>query len=626
VDGTDLNIIVEGEFPLEAFFVDGGCNRAQIIVPLSNRLAVNGVLHVVDRLILPSGNQDFCPSVCERLELNPLTTVFVAAIYALGLENEYCTTGASNTSTDYEPPRMTSGTIFAPTDLAFAKYLYQAGITVFAIFASYPERLYDTILYHTVEGASLYAADVVDGLVTPTALTQGFPPNAAGHIDAVTSPVLTARRFDSFTLIRKNLLQTALFIEGERCLFNPLVTGADCAGRVIVPDQVTITGAIIHTIDQVLTPNVLTCLDPAGQSGTSTVGIAAEVTYVGPIGCSLFCTGVIARCLPCSPFVAQEIYTSPVDASPLSNFGNVVLTLYVNQIGEVRWGQVPGFSRSKWTGDHAIGPIGLQKAGASIVAQGFLATNLVTFNVIANAIDVTDITSDSSPSAAYLLKIYINGFLKGAAVLDFTSIISLAEIQFLFNELVEHYIIERPLFSIRAANYPGPVVQPSAAGLVNPLFSGSDVELVDASSLDDGDEIWNSQAYTNANETITAMKAIGEEVVTAQTIYYAVRVGVNPIEALLELFDGIDGVGYYEQNGFPDVLATTQFFENCGPIFNQYKDVGANGKLGLFTPCGVDAVYYQPWAGVIIRLSVYGGVEIFPSTCLGQPFGRPLVP
>jgi hypothetical protein len=292
----------------------------------------------------------------------------------------------------------------------------------------------------------------------------------------------------------------------------------------------------------------------------------------------------------------------------------------------VRWGQVPGFSRSKWTGDHAIGPIGLQKAGASIVAQGFLATNLVTFNVIANAIDVTDITSDSSPSAAYLLKIYINGFLKGAAVLDFTSIISLAEIQFLFNELVEHYIIERPLFSIRAANYPGPVVQPSAAGLVNPLFSGSDVELVDASSLDDGDEIWNSQAYTNANETITAMKAIGEEVVTAQTIYYAVRVGVNPIEALLELFDGIDGVGYYEQNGFPDVLATTQFFENCGPIFNQYKDVGANGKLGLFTPCGVDAVYYQPWAGVIIRLSVYGGVEIFPSTCLGQPFGRPLVP
>ena len=90
------------------------------------------------------------------------------------------------------------------------------------------------------------------------------------------------------------------------------------------------------------------------------------------------------------------------------------------------------------------------------------------------------------------------------------------------------------------------------------------------------------------------------------------------------MFDGLDGVEWYVQNGFPDVLATTQYFENCGPIFNQYKDVPGKGAAGQYTPCGISAVYFQPWVGVILRIAVYGGVEIFPSTCLGQPFGLPI--
>ena len=541
IDEDDLNIVVLGTFPLEAFFVDGGCNRAQVIVPLSNRLAVNGVLHVIDRLLLPSGTQKFCPSVCSRLELNPLTTVFIAAIYALGLENEYCTVASSNTDTTYEPPRMEDGTIFAPTDLAFAKSLYQRGFTVFNIFLTYPEELYDTILYHTSPGSTVYAADIVNGATYTTALTEGFPPLSTGHISQVdgyggTPPRLTARRFDSFTLIRKNLLRSAIFIEGDDCFWNfypSIQDGSRCAGRIIVPDQRTITGAVIHTIDQVLSPGILTCADPFDDGSGLALGIAAQVTYVGPIGCSLFCTGVITRCLPCSPFVAQEIYTSPVDANPLGSFSDVVYTLYVNQLGEVRWGQVPGFIKSEWTGNHAIGPIGLIKAGASIVAQGFIATNLKTFNVIANAIDVTSITSADSDDAtsSALLKIYIDGHLKGMAVVTFTGIISLAEIQFQFNELIEHYIIKRPLFSIRAANYPGPVVQPSPAGLENPL-TGSVATLVDAGSLQNGDATWNN-ALSSANETITAMQAIGEEVATAQTIFYAIRSGKNPVEAFL---------------------------------------------------------------------------------------------
>lgn len=644
LEGLLLTVVVTGNFPLEGFFIDGGCNRAQILVPLSNRVAVNGVLHVIDRLLLPPFEQKFCPSPCGRLELNPLTTVFIAAIYALGLDNEYCTVGASFVGDTYEPPRLDyagPATVFAPSDLAFAKQLFQGGLTVATIFSSYPERLYDTILYHTIEGVEYFTSDLFDEqILEPSVTNTGFFPITSGHIE--TDTFLTARRFDSFSFIRKNLLNTAVFIEGQRCTFS--LNPSDCAGRIIVPDQRTLNGGdqeastIIQVIDQVLTPPfVLDCIEPAGSvSGPATsISIAAEVQYVGPVGCSLFCVGHLARCLPCSPFVAQEIYTSPVNGQLLSNQpSRIVYTLYVNQIGEVRWGQVPGLVRSKWESDHAIGPVGLIKAGTSIVAQGFLATNLKIFNVIANAIDVTTVTTEDDDDDivdAALLKIYIDGILRGAALADFTSIISLAEIQARITELIStKYVIDRPLFDIRAGNYFGPLVRPSGKGIVGPIesllgpFEGGTMSLVDASEMEDGDAALGS-AYTSANDTIAAMQAIGEGAVTAQTIYYSLRTGLNPVEALGELFDGIDGVGFYERNGFPDVLATTEFYKNCGPIFNQYKNVDGTGASDKFSPCGISAVYFQEWAGVIFRLAVYANTEVFPSQCVGQPFGRPLL-
>ena len=643
LEGNDLFIVVTGNFPLEGFFVDGGCNRAQILVPLSNRVAVNGVLHVIDRLLLPPFEQKFCPTPCGRLELNPLTTVFIAAIYALGLDNEYCTVGASFIGDTYDPPRTdysdAGATIFAPTDLAFAKQLFQGGLTVATIFGSYPERLYDIILYHTIREFAYFSTDLYDGQeLFPSVTNTGFFPVATGHI--TTPTILTARRFDSYSFIRRNLLNTAVFIEGQRCTFS--LNPSDCAGRIIVPDQRTLNGGdadfttIIQVIDQVLTPPfILECRDPHGAASLPAVSlsVAAEVQYVGPVGCSLFCVGYGARCLPCSPFVAQEIFTSPVNGQALSNQpSRIVYTLYVNQIGEVRWGQVPGLVRSKWESDHAIGPVGLIKAGTSIVAQGFLATNLKIFNVIANAIDVKSVstTSSSKRKDAALLKIYIDGILRGAALADFTSIISLAEIQARITELIStKYIIDRPLFDIRAGNSFGPLVRPSDKGIVGPIeslllgpYEGGTMSLVDASEMEDGDAAMDS-AYTSANDTIAAMQAIGESAVTAQTIYYSLRTGINPVEAIGELFDGIDGVGYYERNGFPDVLATTEFYKNCGPIFNQYKNVDGTGAFGKFSPCGISAVFFQEWAGTIFRLAVYAGTEVFPSQCVGQPFGRP---
>ena len=96
-------------------------------------------------------------------------------------------------------------------------------------------------------------------------------------------------------------------------------------------------------------------------------------------------------------------------------------------------------------------------------------------------------------------------------------------------------------------------------------------------------------------------------------------------ERAQELFDGMDGVGYYEVNGFPDVLKETDYYKDCGPIWNQYKNVPATGSKTGVPPCGYNAIFFQGWAGIIFRLSVYNGVEVFPSQCIGQPFGRPVL-
>ena len=171
---------------------------------------------------------------------------------------------------------------------------------------------------------------------------------------------------------------------------------------------------------------------------------------------------------------------------------------------------------------------------SSIVAQGFLATNLKNFNVIAVAQDVTPIGGSDAKDTA-LLKIYIDGYLKGAAAVDFTAIISLADIQFQIHQILSTYVIQRPILSIRAANYPGPGVRPSGAGilgssLIGP-FEGATVSLVDADDLEDGDSALDD-ALSDANSTIAAMAAMGENAVNAQTLYYAIRTGINPIQGI----------------------------------------------------------------------------------------------
>jgi uncharacterized surface protein with fasciclin (FAS1) repeats len=123
-----------------AITVSGGnvfVNDAQVII--TDVQASNGVIHVIDTVILPpSGN------IAETLEADGRFSTLLAAVGAADLAETLSSGGPF--------------TLFAPTDAAFRRL--PAG-TVPALLGDVPQ-LTDILLYHVVEGR-VFAGDV-DGL------------------------------------------------------------------------------------------------------------------------------------------------------------------------------------------------------------------------------------------------------------------------------------------------------------------------------------------------------------------------------------------------------------------------------------------------------------------------------
>ncbi len=118
--------------------------------------AFNGVIHVIDTVILPPAD-----IVDTAIEAGSFETL-VVTVQAAGLEEALRGDGPF--------------TVFAPTDEAFAKL--PAG-TMEALLAD-PEALADILLYHVIEGKVL-AADVTNGLEAET--LQGSTVSFAIHSD-----------------------------------------------------------------------------------------------------------------------------------------------------------------------------------------------------------------------------------------------------------------------------------------------------------------------------------------------------------------------------------------------------------------------------------------------------------
>ncbi|MBT8506873.1 hypothetical protein AZH53_00315 [Methanomicrobiaceae archaeon CYW5] len=128
----------------EGVMVDG----AQVVT--ADIVCSNGVIHVIDAMMLPKGN------IVETAVADGRFTTLVTAVQAAGLDG-----ALSDETKDY--------TVFAPTDDAFAAL--PAG-TVEGLLEEPEGALTDILLYHVAEGR-LMAADVISTETIET--LQGSP-------------------------------------------------------------------------------------------------------------------------------------------------------------------------------------------------------------------------------------------------------------------------------------------------------------------------------------------------------------------------------------------------------------------------------------------------------------------
>lgn len=487
---SDILIVeVVGPKWLEQYFLTGPCNRASILRPFSNKKAVNGVVHVLDTMLTPSV---ICKTLCELLELNPVTNIYAILVYALGFEFEFCASSVIC---------FDEFTSFAPSDVAFLELFREFFGTedVEKVFQYYTPFLYDIVGYHTILDVLVFTTPKIEALqyvynkefdVDP-AIPPGIvrfpkePENQQyfGLVNAYweTSAFITSTRTDSMDSV-KGIVSTNVTLFGQSCAPSFSGDGSKCPAKIISGDNFALNG-VLQVIDRVLLwPKDPECLKPVDAEPFDEeilfpflffeFSIFADVQYAGP-NCSFFCfpgyhnledymdgkdqahgywEGFLERnqsffmhdinsvefdpttCSLCGPFGAQIIYSQVI-----SELEGQVVVLYVNNIGEVRFGIVPGFSQLDWgAGGFNIRPVGLELIGPSIVASNFIAYPGERFTVLA--------TLDSFCG---IVKLYINGVLRGAGLVDLLlhDLVSLPkmieDVAGIYKDAVEGYVKSR---------------------------------------------------------------------------------------------------------------------------------------------------------------------------------------
>lgn len=159
--------------------------------------ATNGVIHVVDTVLLPADKNIVETAVALAAGTPPEFTILVEAVTAAGLAETLSGTGPF--------------TLFAPTDAAFAALLTELGITKEELLAD-TELLTQVLTYH-----------VVPGLVLKAQVPVG-------------TPITT--------------------VEGGTFTVNSSLAITDESGRVsnITQTDVLASNGVIHVIDKVLLP------------------------------------------------------------------------------------------------------------------------------------------------------------------------------------------------------------------------------------------------------------------------------------------------------------------------------------------------------------------------------------
>lgn len=176
-----------------ALIITDGRNRSTKIVT-ADVLATNGVVHVIDHVMLPADKNIVQTAIAAAPEFSILVEAVIAADLVTALS---------------QPGPFT---VFAPTNAAFEALLTELGLTKEALLADKP-LLTRVLTYHVVAG-NVLKADIVVGSAVPT--LQG----------------------DSFTV------DSALDINDQR----------GRKARIVATDVLTSNG-VIHVIDKVILPS-----------------------------------------------------------------------------------------------------------------------------------------------------------------------------------------------------------------------------------------------------------------------------------------------------------------------------------------------------------------------------------
>lgn len=134
-----------------ASITDGRNRTAGILV--ADRQASNGVLHTIDRVLLPANK-----TLLQTAQALPQFSILVEAVMAADLQDALSATGPL--------------TVFAPTNDAFTQLLAELNFSKEALLASGP-LLADILKYHVVPGRVLKADLPVESLIT-TLAGSGF--------------------------------------------------------------------------------------------------------------------------------------------------------------------------------------------------------------------------------------------------------------------------------------------------------------------------------------------------------------------------------------------------------------------------------------------------------------------
>jgi len=147
--GKAIEPIGGGFFKIERqgndYQVTDGRNRISAITS-TDSVAANGVLHVVNRVLLPADKD-----IVQTAQATPDLSILVEAVIAAGLVDALKAPGPL--------------TVFAPTDDAFAALLAELGMTKDALLAD-TALLTKVLTYHVVAGRTLKADIRVDAPIT----------------------------------------------------------------------------------------------------------------------------------------------------------------------------------------------------------------------------------------------------------------------------------------------------------------------------------------------------------------------------------------------------------------------------------------------------------------------------